>query len=436
MLFACLLEWKLGGAIRFSLPRTLFFSVMVGVSLAAVLSLDRPQHAHLAQIVHYTSATVQMCLRIFLFLLPIGIFFHSNFPWLAAVLGLVLIPPALALVRRAFTSRQGSRTTQDKAPGCVIVCGSHNDFRRKFYSRLFTMYSSHKSVIFIDQKTAKAKDRSPLRSVGSTRDLDFSTSALLRSLRCDLLIAEPTAASKDHDDLILAAQKLGIPVAHLQDSLWTDLPSNPSTDLNDVLSEESDTMSAPMTASWCYVFCKRMFDLVISSISLLLLAPIFLVIATLIRLSSRGPSLFVQERVGVRGTVFRMYKFRSMSYSAGKYDYSPTRSDDPRITRIGRLLRRTSLDELPQLLNVFLGDMSLVGPRPEMPFIVNRYSHYHSLRLQVTPGLTGLWQISRDRAYPIHQNLHHDLAYIRERSFSLDIAILIHTLLFAMPGGI
>jgi lipopolysaccharide/colanic/teichoic acid biosynthesis glycosyltransferase len=119
-----------------------------------------------------------------------------------------------------------------------------------------------------------------------------------------------------------------------------------------------------------------------------------------------------------------------------RYELSPTTPFDPRITRIGRFLRRSSLDELPQLINVFLGDMSLVGPRPEMPFIVQSYTSEQRQRLQVIPGITGLWQLSADRAFLIHENIQYDLYYIRNRGFFMDIAILIHTLLFAMRGGI
>jgi lipopolysaccharide/colanic/teichoic acid biosynthesis glycosyltransferase len=131
-----------------------------------------------------------------------------------------------------------------------------------------------------------------------------------------------------------------------------------------------------------------------------------------------------------------MYKFRSMHATAPRYGLSPTQSSDTRITSVGRFLRRTSLDELPQLINVFLGNMSLVGPRPEMPFIVRRYNSRQRQRLQVVPGITGLWQLSADRAFPIHENIHYDLSYIRNRSFFMDLAILLHTPLRALRGGI
>src|SRR5581483_11136355 len=109
------------------------------------------------------------------------------------------------------------------------------------------------------------------------------------------------------------------------------------------------------------------------------------------------------------------------------YHYSPTDRHDTRITRFGRFLRRTSLDELPQLLNVLQGNMSLVGPRPEMPFIVEKYLPIHRQRLRVKPGLTGLWQISADRSFLIHENIEYDLYYIKNRIFFMALAILLHT---------
>jgi lipopolysaccharide/colanic/teichoic acid biosynthesis glycosyltransferase len=131
-----------------------------------------------------------------------------------------------------------------------------------------------------------------------------------------------------------------------------------------------------------------------------------------------------------------MYKFRSMYVNSPEYEFSPTSARDTRITRIGRIIRQTSLDELPQLINVLLGNMSMVGPRPEMPFIVRNYTPQQRQRLQVTPGITGLWQLSADRAFPIHDNIEYDLYYIRNRGIFMDIAILVHTLPFAIRRGV
>jgi lipopolysaccharide/colanic/teichoic acid biosynthesis glycosyltransferase len=162
--------------------------------------------------------------------------------------------------------------------------------------------------------------------------------------------------------------------------------------------------------------------------------PVFLLLAAAIKLDSSGPVLLRQERVGRHGKLFGMFKFRTMRTGTELYDYSPQASSDSRITRLGRFLRRTSLDEAPQLLNVFQGSMSLVGPRPEMPFIVDQYTEKHRQRLDVKPGLTGLWQLSGDRAFLIHENLEYDLYYIQNRNFFMDLAILLHTSIFAMRG--
>ena len=197
-----------------------------------------------------------------------------------------------------------------------------------------------------------------------------------------------------------------------------------------------ETLSVPRTDPQSYAFCKRAIDLAVSSLLLVLFAPLLALIALLVRLDSPGPALFMQKRVGRNGELFNIYKFRSMYAGSAKYALSPTTSRDPRITRTGRLLRRTSLDELPQLLNVLLGSMSLVGPRPEMPFVVQRYSDLERRRLSVTPGITGLWQLSPCRAFPIHQNVHYDLYYIRNRTLWMDISILLQTLFFTMRRGI
>lgn len=181
---------------------------------------------------------------------------------------------------------------------------------------------------------------------------------------------------------------------------------------------------------------QRVLDIVVAGFLLFLLAPLFLIIAIAIRVDSPGPSFFIQERVGKNGRRFQILKFRSMFITAPHYAASPKRSSDPRITRVGRLLRRLGLDELPQLINVLKGDMSVVGPRPEMPFLVERHRALHRQRLRVKPGITGLWQLSPDRRHPIHENVHHDLYYIAHGNLFLDLAILVHTLFRATPGGI
>jgi lipopolysaccharide/colanic/teichoic acid biosynthesis glycosyltransferase len=183
-----------------------------------------------------------------------------------------------------------------------------------------------------------------------------------------------------------------------------------------------------------YEFGKRALDILAAATMLLLLAVLAPIIAIMVKSASPGPVLFRQQRAGRSGRQFTIYKFRTMYRDAPQYETSPGAGDDPRVTPVGRFLRHTSLDELPQLINVLLGQMSLVGPRPEMPFIVEQYTSIQRQRLSVKPGITGLWQISPTRAFPIHENMEYDLYYVRHRSLFMDVAILLHTLLFAARG--
>ncbi len=191
---------------------------------------------------------------------------------------------------------------------------------------------------------------------------------------------------------------------------------------------------APEGGKRVYQALKRVFDLTSALVLLFLALPVWAILAILIRCDSSGPVFFYQRRIGTKGKPFNLYKFRTMHADTPKFGFHPTTPDDPRVTRVGRWLRRTSLDELPQLINIIKGDMSLVGPRPEMPFIVDQYNRAHRQRLEVTPGLTGLWQLSADRRFLIHENIQYDLYYIRNRNFFMDVAILLHTVVFAMQG--
>ena len=190
---------------------------------------------------------------------------------------------------------------------------------------------------------------------------------------------------------------------------------------------------------------KRGFDLVIGSLLLLLVTPPMLVIAIAIRLDSPGHVIFRQERVGENGRLFGMYKFRTMIASAEAQqaevnmetqddDVLHKRPDDPRVTKVGHFLRRYSLDELPQLMNVIKGEMSLVGPRPEMPWLVDRYESWQRKRFAVPQGITGWWQINGRSDKPMHLNTDDDLYYVYNYSIWLDIKILLRTPLAVLKG--
>ncbi len=177
-----------------------------------------------------------------------------------------------------------------------------------------------------------------------------------------------------------------------------------------------------------YQVAKRVFDLALTLPFSLFFFLTYPFIALAIRLESRGPVIFRQERVGQGGQVFILYKYRTMFIDTPIYAEAPRQVGDSRVTRVGRFLRKTSLDEVPNLLNVLTGDMSLVGPRPEMPFIVEKYQEWQRKRLEVKPGLTGLWQILGRKDLPLHENLEYDFYYIKNRSLLLDFTILLRTI--------
>ncbi len=180
--------------------------------------------------------------------------------------------------------------------------------------------------------------------------------------------------------------------------------------------------------------CKRAMDITIASIMLFCTMPIIPFICIGIRLSSAGPAIFRHKRVGKDGVPFIMYKFRTMYYQVNEYQEAPITKNDPRVIPIGRWLRRTSLDELPQLINVLKGEMSMVGPRPEMQFIVDSYEPWQRQRLSVTPGITGVWQISGRKDLPLYSNLEYDFYYIQNQSLLFDISIMLRTIPVVLFG--
>jgi exopolysaccharide biosynthesis polyprenyl glycosylphosphotransferase len=211
------------------------------------------------------------------------------------------------------------------------------------------------------------------------------------------------------------------------------------------------TLTAPTLKGWQLVV-KRAVDLVGASVSLVIAAPLMGIVALAVKLDSPGPIFFRQERVGTGGRRFRVVKFRTMVHGAsdaahrelvtrmltgddagtvsGDHGGRPVYKliGDTRVTRLGQLLRRTSLDELPQLVNVLLGDMSLVGPRPPLPYEIEAYAHWQFDRLEVRPGITGLWQVSGRNLLTYRQMCELDIEYVRRWSLWLDLKILVKTI--------
>jgi len=202
----------------------------------------------------------------------------------------------------------------------------------------------------------------------------------------------------------------------------------------------------PITYSRWQLLAKRVLDLFVSFVLLILLSPLLLFIALWIRMDSSGPIIFKQTRIGLHGKPYTIYKFRTMVTNADEImkaklaklesleNFTFQEKDDPRITPSGRFLRKLSFDELPQLLNILIGNMSLVGPRPEVPDIVKHYTTEQHRRLNLLPGVTGLAQVNGRSELTLAETMSYDLEYVHRWSFWLDLQILWKTVFVVLTG--
>ena len=278
-------------------------------------------------------------------------------------------------------------------------------------------------------------------------DLNALPQAIRESGANEVIISDPKVPGEAlFDVMIQTGRRRGVEF-RIAPTLLNCLPSK--TEIDQVGSLPMVTLfRSPLSSAARFV--KRSSDLVIALAALMVLSPVWLLIALLIKLDSRGPIFYKQERVGMDGRVFLFYKFRSMrtgsddarhrefqeKYIKGEPDSNlgdsgrpayKLRADD-RVTRLGKLLRKTSLDELPQLFNVLRGDMSVVGPRPPIPYEVESYELWHRKRLDMKPGITGLWQVSGRNRLTFDEMVRMDLYYIENWSLLLDLKIILQTL--------
>lgn len=257
----------------------------------------------------------------------------------------------------------------------------------------------------------------------------------------EVIFALPLRAHADLLNALAQFEKLAVSVRIVPDLL--DLAFFRAT-AEDFLGIPLVGLRDPLLSPTQRIF-KRALDMVVAAVLLLLLWPAMLLITLFIKLDSPGSAIFVQERVGENGRAFRMYKFRTMVTDAeerlaevlgqtSQGNVSHKTATDPRVTRVGRILRRASLDELPQLVNVLKGEMSLVGPRPELPFLVEKYEAWQWKRFAVKPGITGWWQVSGRSDRPMHLHTEDDLWYILNYSLLLDLKILWRTIGAVLRG--
>ncbi|HIC88075.1 MAG TPA: undecaprenyl-phosphate glucose phosphotransferase, partial [Anaerolineae bacterium] len=344
----------------------------------------------------------------------------------------VLIPIFLGLARIAKAIILMELRKRGIGVERVVIAGAGEVGRMVMRSLMAQPELSYQVVGFLDDDPNKGTTNlGPLKGLGSLENLP----RVLRDYHVDeVIIALPWQAQRRIVHLLDQCEQAGIRVRIVPDMLQVSLTQ---MELSQIGSIPLLGVRKPTIAGWNLVM-KRLMDVTIASTGLILLAPLMLLLAIAIRLDSPGPVLFRQTRVGKDGKHFSLYKFRSMVHGAER-ERERLRAlneatgpvfkirDDPRITRIGRLLRRTSLDELPQLYNVLRGEMSLVGPRPALPEEVAQYREWHKKRLAVTPGLTGLWQVSGRSDLTFDEMMLLDIYYAENWSPALDIRIILRT---------
>ena len=408
------------------------------LAVVMVLMLDRlgayrPSNSLLR--VRETEQLLRVSVQAFLIALTVSFFSSVLFSRWLLILCLILVPLALFVEKNLVSWL--IRVFHSRGYGIekVLIYGSGHTGRRVFSALTRSPKLGLDPIAFVDEDPAKSGSMVFDMGYEHKRSAPViegpPTSELIARCGVDqVIIAIPSIGRDNFLRVVEQAFKANAQVSFVPSHF---LPSDPMVDYRDIdgVLLASFGKSATKIA---YEPLKRLCD-IIGALTLLGLGlPLYLLLALLIKIDSRGPVLFRQDRVGHNGAVFTMFKFRTMYSAANPYEVSPGTPSDSRITRVGRFLRKTSLDELPQLLNVLEGSMSLVGPRPEMPFIVEQYTQRHRQRLQVKPGLTGLWQLSGDRAFRIHENIEYDLYYIQHRNLFMDFAILLHTSIFAMRG--
>jgi exopolysaccharide biosynthesis polyprenyl glycosylphosphotransferase len=366
------------------------------------------------------------------------------FSWIFSIIvpSAVRIGLVRTILRRRLKHRGGARR--------AVVVGPI-PFARRFIEESLPSTKGYKVIGFVETREGEiASDLGPEYVLGRMTSLDDIVSAHDVD---EIFLPIALLENRGCFDIVSRCSRTGLPVRLVSDIFEILMPDE-SKERIDGLPRIGLGEPALRGVS---LIGKRTVDLVISLVAVVVFAPILLLIATLVRFSSQGPILFRQIRAGKDGTPFTFYKFRTMrhniddtihreyatSFIGGKeLRLRDEKNDkkifklpnDPRITSIGRILRRTSLDELPQLFNVIRGDMSLVGPRPPIAYELTIYREWHKRRLKAKPGITGLWQVSGRSSVPFHDMVLLDIYYINRWSLSLDIEIILKTIPVVLYG--
>lgn len=336
-------------------------------------------------------------------------------PWGMIVLAAVLIPLALALEKKLTQAiiRVIRKSTGVERKAVIVGTG---ELGRRIFSTLVRSPKLGIDPVALVRSESLVEEpvifeNSYQRNRQAKVLTGPVTAKMLRMLGASLVIlADRDLTSEETSDIRAEADSVNAVTCVIPEPFEEDCGVTEYIELDGVmLAYRAKRRERPLQEA-----AKRVVDVAVSAVSLTFLSPVLAAAAMAVKLNSHGPVIFRQMRVGRNGARFEMFKFRTMHMDCAAYARSPVSGKDPRITRVGRFLRHTCIDELPQLINVLRGEMSLVGPRPEMPFIVESYEAVHRQRLTVKPGITGLWQLSADRRAPIHQNISYDLYWIQD----------------------
>jgi exopolysaccharide biosynthesis polyprenyl glycosylphosphotransferase len=376
----------------------------------------------------FTGTLIGIAIMIFLFFLYRA-HFYSRLIFFYAFLLIGGLLSLSRLVERQIRDRLRRRGT---GVDRVLIVGAGVVGRAIMRSILARPELGYRPVGFVDDDPKKQEDDlGPFKALGSTADLP----SVVREQAVDeVIISLPWISHRKVLSIIADSERQGVRARFVPDLLQMSLSQ---VDIDEINGIPLIGMKEHPLRGW-RVALKRLLDIAVSSAALLVLAPPLFLVAVLVKLDSPGPALFRQIRLGRGGKPFTCYKFRSMQQEAeGELARLSGMNeaagpifkirDDPRCTRIGRLLRRFSLDELPQLINVLLGDMSVVGPRPPLPAEVEQYEDWHRDRLSIPSGITGLWQVMGRSDLSFDEMVMLDLFYAENWSLWLDFKIMLRT---------
>jgi exopolysaccharide biosynthesis polyprenyl glycosylphosphotransferase len=435
-------QWRHGGTwtqepgieITYFEVAVLFGAICVAVFWSLDLYRERASVLNLRE---YETAVKGVLMAAAIFFAILFLFKLGGYSRFVVIGGLLFSTLLVLLARRSVSTFFNALDVKGRLGRNVLIYGCGQTGKLLMKKLLHAPHRGCRVVGFIDDFAPRGaiitctldqtmpSDLFRARILGRLRDLP----ALVKEHEIDeMLVTVPLTNSERHRAIIRLARELSIEVGIVP------RVGELRADLLDVEDLSAIPVVRPSLAQrrGIYLVVKRVFDLTVATTLLILTAPLWVVAAVAIKVESPGPVFFRQKRRGLRGKEIEILKFRTMYEDVSPYERSPGGDVDLRITRVGRFLRMGGFDELPQIVNVFRGEMSVVGPRPEMPFIVDGYSPLEHQRLVVKPGITGIWQLSSDRHSEIHENLEYDLYYIRHQSLLMDVLILFETLFFTI----